>query len=91
MHAETGPNATIWETLDPRILLQEHLLQKQTLSFFPQHLFYIALELIDDAVLVSGVQQSDSVIHTLCYLFFFKLFSLLGHYRILSKVPCAKQ
>ena len=58
--------------------------------FFSQHLFYIGLELIND-VLVSGIQQSNSFIHTLCYLFFFKLFSLLGHHRILSKIPCAKQ
>ena len=53
-------------------------------------LFYIGVELINNDVLVTGVQQSDSVIpHT--SILFFKFFSLLGYYRILSKVPCAIQ
>ena len=39
-------------------------------------------KLIYDVVLVSGVQQSDSVIHT----YLFKFFSHLG-----SVVPCAMQ
>ena len=38
-------------------------------------------------VLVSGVQQSDSVIHT--YLFFFGFFSITGYYKISSIVPGA--
>ena len=46
-------------------------------------------------VFISGVQQSDSVIHTyMCgyiYIFFFSFFSHMGHYRVLSRVPCAIQ
>ena len=42
-------------------------------------------------LLVSGVQQSDAVIHIHSYLVFFKLFSLVGYYKILSRVPCAIQ
>ena len=39
-----------------------------------------------NVVLVSGVQQNDSVVHTLL---FFRFFSLIGYYKILSRVPCA--
>ena len=38
-------------------------------------------------MLVSGVHQSASIIQVM-YLFFFKFFSHLGYYRILSKVLC---
>ena len=47
--------------------------------------FYLGWTMAYNA-LVSGVQQSDSDIHIL---FFFKFFSHLGYYRILSRVPCA--
>ena len=40
---------------------------------------------MNNVVLVSGEQQSDSVIR----LFFVKFFPHLGYYRILSRVPCA--
>ena len=44
-------------------------------------------------VLVSGIQQSDSVIHI--YIFFiysfFTFSSLIVYYKILSIVPCAIQ
>ena len=40
---------------------------------------------IHNVVLVSDAQQSDLVIHI--YILFFKLFSLIGYYRILSRVP----
>ena len=46
--------------------------------------------MINSAVLVSGVGQSDSVIHYL-YLFFCNIFSHLGDYRILSRVLYAIQ
>ena len=37
-----------------------------------------------------GVQQSESVIHTHRSIFFFyRCFSLIGSYKILSVVPCA--
>ena len=49
--------------------------------------FFIEVQLIYNVVLVSGAQQSDSVIHI--YLFFFRFFSIIGYYRILNIVPCA--
>ena len=41
-------------------------------------------------VLVSGVQQSDSVLY-ICVFILFKFFSHLGCYTTLSRVPCAIQ
>ena len=41
-------------------------------------------------VLVSGVQQSDSVMHMHTSILF-QILSRIGYYRILSKVPCAIQ
>ena len=41
-------------------------------------------------LLVSAVQQSESVIHYI-YPLFFRFFSHIGHYRVLSRVPCAIQ
>ena len=46
--------------------------------------------MIFNVVLVSGVQHSDSVIH-IHILIFFRLFSHIDYYRILSRVPCAIQ
>ena len=44
-------------------------------------------------MLVSGVQQSDSVTHIhiymYIYIFFFRFFYLIGYYKILRAVPCA--
>ena len=43
-----------------------------------------------NVVLISAVQQSDSVIHI--YAFFLEIFfSILVYRRILNKVPCAIQ
>ena len=42
-------------------------------------------------MLVSGVQHSDSVIYISIYISFFRFFSLIGYYKILSIVPCAIQ
>ena len=42
----------------------------------------------DNIVLVSGVQQSDSVIHV--YIFFI-FFSVIGYYKTLNIVPSAIQ
>ena len=41
-------------------------------------------------MLVSGVQQSDSVLHTHIYIFFI-FFSIIGYYKILNIVPYAIQ
>ena len=46
---------------------------------------------MNNVSIVSGVQQSDSVLYIYMYLFFFKFFSHLGYYRILSSVPCVLQ
>lgn len=42
-------------------------------------------------MLVSGVQQCDSFLHIRIstLFFFFRFFSHIGHYRVLSRVPCA--
>ena len=51
--------------------------------------------MIYNVVLVSGVQHSDSVIHAYIhiyiylYIFFFRFSSIIGYYKILSRVPCA--
>ena len=50
-------------------------------------MFYTGVSLINNVVLVSGVQQNDLVIQV----FFFNFFSHLGYYRISSRVPCAIQ
>ena len=46
-------------------------------------------------MLVSGIQHSNSFIHTHTHThthtLFFKVFSLIGYYKILSIVPCAIQ
>ena len=47
--------------------------------------------MICNAVLVSGVQQSDSVLYIYIDPRFFRFFSHLGYYRILSRVLCAVQ
>ena len=54
---------------------------KDGLNFIFKFLFYIGTYLINNVVLVLGVQQSYSVTHSM-YLFFFKLFSYLGYYRL---------
>ena len=41
-------------------------------------------------VLVSGIQQSDSVLYMCIYIFLFRFFSIIGYYKILSVVPCAR-
>ena len=53
-------------------------------------IFFIGVELIYNVVLVSGVQQSDSIIHIHIFILF-RLFSHIGYHRILSRVPCAIQ
>ena len=43
--------------------------------------------MIYNVILISGVLQSDSVIHISI---FFRFFSDIGYYRVLSRVPCAE-
>ena len=49
----------------------------------------IEVELIYNVVLVSGVQQSDSLIHIPT--FFFVFFAIMVYHRIFNIVPCALQ
>ena len=46
--------------------------------------------MIYDVVLVSAAQQSGSVIHIRISTLF-QIISHIGHYRVLSRVPCALQ
>ena len=48
-------------------------------------LFYIKATLINNVVLISSIQLTDSVIHIM-YFYFFKFFSHLGYCRVLSTV-----
>lgn len=56
--------------------------------FFFLIIIYFEVRLIYNVVLVSGIQQNDH--YTYMYLFFFRLFSFIGYYRILT-VPSAIQ
>ena len=53
--------------------------------------FFILIEvsLNYSVVLITAVQQTDSVIHI--YTFIFIFFSIMVYYRILNIVPCAIQ
>ena len=44
-------------------------------------------------MLVSDIQQSDSVAHMYIniYILFFTFSSIIGYYKVLSRVPCAMQ
>ena len=53
--------------------------------------FKIEVQLIYKVVLVSSVQQSDSVIYIYVYIYFSIFFSIIGYYKILSRFPCAIQ
>ena len=50
--------------------------------FFLNFVFYIGVSLINNVVLVSGVQQSDSVIHTHVSI----LFQILFPFRLLQNI-----
>ena len=47
--------------------------------------------LIYNVGLVSGVWHSDSVIYTFIFIYIFRFFSIIGYYKILSRVTCAIQ
>ena len=54
--------------------------------------FFYWNELIYNVVLVSAVEQSESIIHIhISILFLFRFFPHIGHYRVLSTVPCSIQ
>ena len=52
--------------------------------------FLIEIQLIYKVILVSGVQQSDSVRYLNIYIFF-RFFSIIESYKILNIVLCATQ
>ena len=51
-------------------------------------LIFIGVLLIYHVVLVSAVQQGEWVIHIHIYPLLFRFCSHIGHYRLLSRVPC---
>ena len=61
------------------------IFQRLNLSF---HFFFFY-----SVVLISGVQESDSVIHTHIYMYTyvlsFRCFSIISCYKLLNVVPCA--
>ena len=74
---------SVWST-SPRNMWGESREARNSL-----YLFIIEVELIYNVVLLSAVQQSDSVIHT--YTFIFISFSIMVYHRLLNIVPCAVQ
>ena len=50
--------------------------------------FFIGVQLVYNAVLVSGTQQSEYIY---IYPLFFRVFSHVAYYRVLSRVSCAIQ
>ena len=55
------------------------------------YFFLIELYAIYYVVLLSSIQQSDSVIHVCMGVFSFRCFSIVGYYMILNIVPSAIQ
>ena len=49
--------------------------------------FFLGIQLIYNVVLISAVQQHDSVIHIII----FHIFSIVVYHRILNIYPCAIQ
>lgn len=47
------------------------------------------ISLIFGVVIPSAVQESEFVLYIYMYPLFFRLFSHIGHHRVLSHVPCA--
>ena len=45
--------------------------------------------MIHNAVFISAVEQSESVLHRHISTLVLRFFSHIGHYRVLSRVPCA--
>jgi len=52
-------------------------------------IIFIGVLLIYKVMLVSAIQKSESVKHT--YIHSLKFFPNIGHYRVLSRIPCAIQ
>ena len=59
-------------------------------SSFPLF-FKIEEELIYCVLLISGRQQSNSVIHVSALCIFFRFFSIIGYYKVINVVPYVTQ
>ena len=60
------------------------------LIFFSE-MYFIEVQLIYNVVLISAVQQNDSVTHIHVYAYIYIFLSIMVYYRILNIVPCAIQ
>ena len=76
-----------------RVLYEECHKDHQQKPFSPHILFLIyfktEVQFIHSVMLISAVQQGDSVIHM--YTLFFRFFSIMVYPRILNIAPCAIQ
>ena len=81
--AGTGTHSVAW--VAGTSTQHQSLCLKLVILFF--FFLIIGVQLTYNVVLVSGVEQSESVIHK--HTFFFGFFSWVGYYRVLSKFPCA--
>ena len=57
------------------------------IDIFLYFLKFFGVQLLNNVVLVSAEQQSISVIHLHIATLFFRFYSHMGHYRVLSRVP----
>ena len=65
-------------------VLNDKDIKARVFFFFKKIL--VEIQLVYNIVLVSGIQQSDSVIHIHNL---FRLFSIISYYKILNILPCA--
>ena len=62
------------------------LKKPKLLDGFQESIFFIRVYLIYNVVLVSAVEQSESVIHIHVSTLFLRFSSHIGHYRVLSSL-----
>ena len=61
--------------------------QRVNILDLESHMVFLFLLLFYNVMLISGVQQSDSVIHINVSIF--QILSHIGYYRLLNRVSCA--
>ena len=74
------------------MIFQQQLQRSKKMIFIFFNL--IEVQLIYNVMLISSVEQSDSVIHIyyiIIYFFFFIFFSIMVYHRTLTIAPCAIQ
>ena len=79
------------ETLEYTIVMVFSMHHNLLKELFVVLVNFIEVELIYSLVLISTVQQSDSVIHIYVHPPFFRFCSRISHYRVLNRVLCAVQ